>query len=275
MMRGIKVALQSAYFKTFPVLASATREYRQGATKTHRSSFGLDLVGPSYLIDSGFEQDEIRLVTEHLSEADTFVDVGANIGIYTCLAASLGKRVVAVEPLPSNLRCLYQNLKRHGFSRVEVFPMGLSSSPGLLTLRGIGAQASFLPAWAVDDYGFNQYIETVCPTTTLDAILGSRFSGQRIFVKVDVEGFEYEALQGAVATLSMSPSPLWMVECILEKFHAGGNRNFEKTFDLFFDRGYSARTTGGVSVSPEKVREWAARGFVDHDIGCNFFFRRD
>jgi FkbM family methyltransferase len=247
------------------------------ATKTHRSSFGLDLVGPAYLIDSGFEQDDIRLVTEQLSEVDTFVDVGANIGIYTCLAASLGKSVVAIEPLPSNLRCLYQNLKRHGFSGVEVFPMGLSSSPGLLTLRGIGAQASFLPAWAVEEYGFNQHIETLCPTTTLDAILGNRFSGQRLFVKVDVEGFEYEALQGAAATLSMSPAPLWLVECILKEFHPGGNRNFERTFELFFDRGYSARTPQGVPVTTEKVREWAARGCIDSEItksGFNFFFRK-
>jgi FkbM family methyltransferase len=275
MIRGIKEALYTAYFKTFPALASARREYKQGATKTHRSSFGLNLVGPEYLIDSSFEQGEIRLVTEQLSEVDTFVDVGANIGIYTCLAASLGKRVIAVEPLPSNLRCLYQNIKSNGFSGVEVFPMGLSSSPGLMTLRGIGAQASFLPDWAVDDFRFNQYIETVCPTTTLDAILSNRFSGQRLFIKVDVEGFEYEVLKGAAATLSMSPEPLWMVECILEKFHAGGNRNFEKTFDLFFDRGYSARTPEGVPVTPENVREWASRGFVDTAIGFNFFFSRN
>jgi len=201
--------------------------------------------------------------------------VGANIGIYTCLAASLGKRVIAVEPLPSNLRCLYQNIKSNGFSGVEVFPMGLSSSPGLMTLRGIGAQASFLPNWAVDDYGFNQRIKTVCPTTTLDAILGNRFSGQLLFLKVDVEGFEYEVLKSAAATLSMSPAPLWMVECILEKFHAGGNRNFEKTFDLFFDRGYSARTPEGVLVTPENVREWASRGFVDTAVGFNFFFCRN
>src|ERR1019366_753378 len=63
MIRGIKEALYTAYFKTFPALASARREYKQGATKTHRSSFGLNLVGPEYLIDSSFEQGEIRLVT--------------------------------------------------------------------------------------------------------------------------------------------------------------------------------------------------------------------
>jgi len=96
MIRGIKEALQMAYFKRFPALASVTREYRQGATKTHRSSFGLSLVGPEYLIDSSFEQDEIRLVTELLSEVDTFVDVGANIGINAVRLKAEQNQLVAV-----------------------------------------------------------------------------------------------------------------------------------------------------------------------------------
>lgn len=237
-IRTTKVNLYAAYFKMFPAFASATREYRQGATRAHRSSFGLDLVGPKYLIESRFEEDEICLVKEHLPEFDAFVDVGANVGIYTCLAASLGKKVVAVEPLQSNLKSLYRNIKTNSLAGVEVFPMGLSASPGLTILKGIGAQASFLPDWGIYDYQFNQQIETVCPTTTLDTILGNRFSGQRLFIKIDVEGFEYQVLQGATATLAMSPGPAWMVECILEQHHAGrGNPNFEKTFELFFDRG--------------------------------------
>jgi FkbM family methyltransferase len=279
MINSIKRNLYAACFRTFPAFASAAREYRQGATKAHRSGFGLDLVGPKYLIDSGFEQDEIRLVREQLRDVDVFVDVGANIGIYTCLAASLGKKVVAVEPLASNLRSLYQNIRANSLTGVEVFPMGLAASPGLTVLKGIGAQASFLPDWAVREYKFNQQIETVCPTTTLDTILANRFAGQRLFIKVDVEGFEYQVLSGAAATLERCPRPAWMVECILDQFHPDNrNPNFEKTFGMFFDRGYSAWSASqdGVAVDREKVHEWASRGSVPHDgpgIGFNFFFR--
>jgi len=141
--RRLKAAAYLRYFEMFPILASATREFRQRAHKSHHSSFGMDLVGPSYLIDSGFESEEIALVEKKLQQIDVLVDVGANIGLYTCLAARAGRRVVAIEPLSSNLRYLYQNITGNGLKDIEVFPLGVSSTPGLSVLGGIGAQASF------------------------------------------------------------------------------------------------------------------------------------
>src|SRR3954470_19452558 len=46
------------------------------------------------------EQDEMGFVLHVLRPGDVFVDVGANVGSYTVLAALLGARVVAVEPIP-------------------------------------------------------------------------------------------------------------------------------------------------------------------------------
>jgi len=237
----------------------------------------MDLVGPGYLIDSGFESEEIALITQQLKHTDVFVDVGANIGLYTCLAASEGCTVVAVEPLASNLRYLYQNVMKNGVRNVEVFPLGLSCSPGLSVLAGIGAQASFLQDWAKPDFGFNQYVETVCPISTLDIVLGQRFSGKRLLIKIDVEGFEYQVLQGASATLDMSPKPIWIMECFLEKQHPEGrNPNFRRTFEVFFDRGYSARVASltGRAVTKEIVKEWVSRGNVQGGF-YNFIFSTD
>jgi hypothetical protein len=56
-----------------------------------------------------FEKDEIELIQKNILNADMFVDVGANIGFYMCLARYLGKYVVAIEPQPQNLNCLYAN----------------------------------------------------------------------------------------------------------------------------------------------------------------------
>jgi FkbM family methyltransferase len=234
----------------------------------------MELVGPAYLIDSDFESEEIALIRQQLQNADVFVDVGANIGLYVALAANQGCRVVAVEPLASNLRFLYQNAMKNNASNVEVFPVGLSSAPGLSFLAGIGAQASFLRNWATQDYGFNQYVETVCPISTLDIVLGGRFSGKRLLIKIDVEGFEYQVLQGASATLQMSPEPTWIMECFLEKYHPGGkNPNFQQTFDMFFDRGYTARVASlsGPVVTRDAVKEWVTKGNVP-DGFSNFLF---
>jgi FkbM family methyltransferase len=264
-------------FEMFPTLASALREYGQGAHKKHRSSFGIDLVGPTELIDCGYESEELELVRQKLQEVEVFVDVGANIGLYTCLAASEGRRVVAVEPLASNLRYLYQNLMGNKLNQVEVFPIGLASTPSLSVLAGMGAQASFLADWAKEDYGHNRYIGTVCPSSTLDIVLGTRFSGKRLLIKMDVEGFEFQVLQGASATLSMSPKPIWIIECFLERFHPGGNNaNFLATFNMFFDRGYRAHVAevNGAEVTRNTVEHWVKQGAVDGMVS-NFIFTPD
>jgi FkbM family methyltransferase len=262
------------FFETFPVLAAATREFRQGAHKSHRTSYGMDLVGPGYLIDSGLESEEIALVEKKLQQIDLFVDVGANIGLYTCLAARSGRHVIAIEPLSSNLQYLYKNIRSNGLKDIEVFPLGVSSAPGLSVLGGIGAQASFLQNWANEDFGFNRYMENICPTSTLDIILGRRFSGLQLLLKIDVEGFEFEVLKGATATLERSPKPTWIVECFLERFHPGNrNPNFLQTFDAFFDRGYRARiaSMNGAVVTRETVQEWVTRGVVEGGA-YNFVF---
>src|SRR5258706_16147572 len=62
------------------------------------------------MLQGTFEIEEIDIIKSHMRDADIFVDVGANIGLYTCIARSLGKPAVAIEPQPQNLECLYDNL---------------------------------------------------------------------------------------------------------------------------------------------------------------------
>jgi hypothetical protein len=57
--------------------------------KVHPTCYGVGLAGPKHLIESGFESEEIQLIKEQLGSADVFVDVGANIGLSNCLAASM------------------------------------------------------------------------------------------------------------------------------------------------------------------------------------------
>ena len=247
---------------------------RQGADKAHNTVLGLDLVGPAYLLNEKFESDEIAVVKELMRDTDVFVDVGANVGLYTCLASQLGKRVIAVEPLPSNLTYLYRNLQKHKFAQVEVFPMALSAQAMLLTLHGIGAQASFLENWGDSSYAFSKHVSTICPTTTLDTVIGARFPGQRLFIKMDVEGFEREVLEGAASTLDRSPSPIWMIECFLDRHHPKQNLSFAPTFDLFFRRGYEARVARprGMCVTQNEAERWTRPGSVDGGM-YNFIFR--
>ncbi len=107
---------------------------------------------PAYeLMRTGkFEIEETAIISKLLSQADYFIDIGANLGYYTCLALQSGKPVVAFEPQQQNLQCLFKNLIANGWrDKAEVFPLALSENPGLLTLYGAsGPSASLVKNWA-------------------------------------------------------------------------------------------------------------------------------
>jgi FkbM family methyltransferase len=133
-----------------------------------------------------FEPDETALIQRFLGKVDMFVDVGANLGYYTCLALHSGKSVIAFEPQKQNLQCLFQNLLVNGWQDgIEVYPVALSRKSGLLTLYGAsGPSASLIQNWA----GYSPRFHQIVPVSTLDNVLGQRLLNQRLFIKIDVEG---------------------------------------------------------------------------------------
>jgi FkbM family methyltransferase len=203
---------------------------------------------------------------------DVFVDIGANLGYYTCLALQSGKPVVAFEPQQQNLQCLFQNLIANGWGdKAEVFPLALSDRPGLLTLYGAsGPSASLIKNWA----GYSPRFKQTVPVSTLDYVLAGRFPGQRLFIKMDVEGAEYHVLKGALETLGLSPKPVWLLEICLEEFHPeGSNPDFRQIFQLFWEHGYQAftATANPKLVKPIEVADWVEKGHADSET-FNYVF---
>ena len=228
---------------------------------------------PAYaLMRAGnFEPAETELLSRELGHATLFVDVGANIGYYTLLARQRGVRVIAFEPQPQNLDALFRNLKLNDWEDgVEVFPLALSAAPGLLTLYGAsGPSASLVKGWA----GYSERHTRTVPVNTLDNVLGARLAGERLLIKIDVEGAEHDVLRGASAVLSSRPRPVWLVEICLGEFAPGSNAGFTQIFELFSSQGYEAQAVGrpGKAVTLDEIRAWAAAGESPH--GFNYVFR--
>jgi FkbM family methyltransferase len=219
-----------------------TRVWRK--TRLYKTSDGMTLragIHPAYrqMVDGSFEREEFDLLTSAFRDVDVFVDVGANIGYYSCLALRSGKRVVAFEPQRANLDCLFFNVLANDLERrFEVYPIALSDRIGLLELFGAsGPSASMIQHWAGYSSGFRQ----VVPVNTLDNVLLGRFNGASVLVKIDVEGAEYSVLKGALDTLTRIPRPAWLIEVCYDEFHPEGvNPNYRATFELFLNNGYRA-----------------------------------
>ncbi len=217
--------------------------------------FGFRIEGNAAVQSGTYEPDETQTILGYLGEVDVFVDVGANIGYFVCLARAHDKHVVAVEPLQQNLDVLYRNLLANGYTDVEVFPLGLSGRADIVELYGGGTGASMIDRWA----GTSGVLRRAVATSTLDTLLGGRFDGKRLLIKMDVEGAEYQVLEGATAMLAAVPGPVWLLEiCLTEHHPAGVNPHFADVFERFWSHGYRARTAGEQSrpVQRADVERW-------------------
>jgi hypothetical protein len=140
--------------------------------------------------------------------------------------------------------------------------MGVADAPGLRTLYGAsGTGASLIRGWA----GYSPSTQQVIPLTTLDTLLGGRFAGERLLIKIDVEGAEHDVLRGASASLRREPKPTWVVEICLHQYHPSGNTRFRETFEQFWSAGYQAHRIDETNapVTPDDVSRWIAAGRTD------------
>ena len=258
-----------------PWLASFYRGLRDIANWRYArpTAWGFSLAGDGSMAGSGYEPAEADTFLHGCGTHDVIFDIGANVGFYSCLAASRGKRVLAFEPAARNLRFLYRNLWANRFSSVEVFPLALGPRPGLMPLYGFGGISSLVPGWA-------QAAERnpcLVPVTALDLIAQDRFPGERLFIKMDVEGFELDVLAGAASVLDRRPRPTWMVEILFAStlIPGGISQKFQQPFDLFWSRGYRCSAIGlpEPEVTREMVAHWVRDG-IEPGVH-NFLFSAD
>ena len=255
------------------------RQYRLLRDATNRRSsihtkYGFTLAGDPSMANYECESNEIDVFLEMMETHDIVLDIGANVGLYSCLAASHGKPVIAVEPSSRNLNFLYRNLWDNKFRKVEVFPLGLAGHSGLGRIYGYGGIASFVPGWAQA----RESQSCLVPLTTLDTIVSGRFQNKNLLIKMDVEGFELDVLAGAANTLDLIPRPTWLVEILLrgEVLPDGMNKKYTEAFEVFWKHGYRCRMLDAARtpVGPADVSRWIDNGLVDSETH-DFLFSAD
>jgi FkbM family methyltransferase len=165
----------------------------------------------------GYEIDTLHVMGKCLAENDVFVDVGSNIGQMALFAARLvgpGGAVFAFEPAAETFAILQSNIAMNGLRNVTAVNAALGRARGTALLQGVPGNrgaASLRPqvsGESAESAGAPVQVEQ------LDGFLAARGVAGVKMVKVDVEGFELEVLQGASALLGRPSPPILCVECL-------------------------------------------------------------
>ena len=154
-----------------------------------------------------WEADVVRLLERTLRPGMVVVDVGANVGFHTVLAARLvapGGRVHAVEPVPWNVEVLRANAWRHGCGdTVSVHPLaaGAESGEASLAIPADGRSGTELAApGGAGELVRVEPLDALVPEVRVDLL------------KVDVEGAESDVIAGARGLIERSPGLLVVAE---------------------------------------------------------------
>ena len=160
------------------------------------SSPGRDTI--SWMVHELTTQSEYESGEVVLNQGDTVLDCGAHIGLFTSYALQRGAgRVISVEPDPINAWCLRENLADEiAAGQVTLIEAGVWDRKAKLTLwqpEGNSGAKSFV--WA-----FKEGVSGL-PVLPIDDIVADLELDTLDFVKMDIEGSERRALQGAKKTL--------------------------------------------------------------------------
>lgn len=225
-------------------------------------------VGRHILAVRAYEPHVTRHMMETLRPGMVFVDVGANIGYFTLLGAHLigplGK-VIAFEPFQSNVKLLYLNAALNGYSQVAIHPFAVADRNGLLAYDNTASNGVI--SEPRPELGFLQST-TLVPAVRLDDLLGT---ADRIdAIKLDIEGAEYRALEGAARVLRTHRPHIYS-EFSPPALSAVSGATAEAYLQrLLVDEGYCIDvldrdgTVASCGRDLSKVIEWFERDGTDH-----------
>jgi FkbM family methyltransferase len=181
-----------------------------------------------------------RSIMEALAGGGVFVDVGANIGVFTLAASKLKDVVVyAFEPSPRELPRLYRNLALNQATNVVVFPFALSRAPAQMELSLSGDHNPGNNSFVASVEESRERKSSLCRCEPFDGLL-NRDSVKRIrMVKIDVEGFEMEVLRGMAESIAMMQNVTFAVEVTPDFLQRAGS-SAEELYSFFAQRGFVA-----------------------------------
>ncbi|MFL9874617.1 FkbM family methyltransferase [Paraburkholderia megapolitana] len=178
-------------------------------------------IGQALIRYGEYGEIETQFLSQMVRDAGVVVEVGANIGSHTVplakLAAAAGAEVIAFEPQPFVFQNLCANLALNSIGNVRAWPVACGLEAGTVWFPSqTYTQPGNFGGVSMQSEATSPDLMAV-PCVRLDDVLGDRDVS---LIKLDVEGFELAALQGACQILKRSRPALYLENDRVEKSQA-------------------------------------------------------
>jgi FkbM family methyltransferase len=189
------------------------------------------------------ENPEYAMMKQTLSTGDTFIDVGANFGTFSLLASRLvgsSGQVFAIEPQPRLAGMVGQSFTMSSADNCVVMPVACGSkrkTMQLLIPHDDSGRAGFFSGFS----GQTRHRRLDVNVMPLDDLLPSIEHSERVFLKIDVEGSEFDVIEGARRMIA-ARRPAMMIELNPWSAQSAGRRPGD-LIELLMTLGYSSFAT--------------------------------
>tara|TARA_B100001029_G_scaffold179146_1_gene187684 strand:+ start:1559 stop:2287 length:729 start_codon:yes stop_codon:yes gene_type:complete len=159
--------------------------------------FNLDirhLIDRTFYINKEYEEENFQNLVQVITDESPgyFIDIGACWGIYSLRLAKKFNdlKIKSVEPIKKNVNRIRDSIHKNSLTNIEVYHTAVGDKNGTILL---GSNNDWSPNYKINEE--NIEITEQSQIQTLDGLFN--LADQTIVMKIDVEGFEFEALKGA------------------------------------------------------------------------------
>jgi FkbM family methyltransferase len=200
----------------------------------------------TYFLGRWYDTETQAFVHEHVHEGDVVVDIGANRGVFTFLAAyrvGIRGHVYSFEPNPYYADMIRQEIAENSIGNVTVIQAGLSETNGVFSLS-VPIRSAGEATFGQTNYAPSELRVVQCKVAKGDEYLADK---DPTLIKIDVEGYECKTLRGLRETLTKN-KPVVLTEAIPQHLAACGD-SIEALSDLMRGLGYEGRRTSGNDIA--------------------------
>lgn len=179
-----------------------------------------------------YEKEIVDDIVNSLTKDSVMLDIGANIGQHSLLAASYCKEIHAFEPIPEVFKQFQKSVAVNGFTNLHLYNIGISDRKTSLHFNYITNHA-----------GSSSFVETDNPNVNILSVqtdtLENIFKDKKVdVIKIDVEGFEAVVIFGNKEFI-LRNRPVIFMEFAPESIKKEGSYTPLELFKFFLNNGYA------------------------------------